>query len=82
MDPSGEVADLLVKEGLQATEVAAKLAAEGIKNAAALIAALAKGVYAQTQPPSGRQQQRLCLLSDKGQRRDGLYCQLCKDKGA
>ncbi len=45
MDPSGEVADLLVKEGLQATEVAAKLAAEGIKNAAALIAALAKADY-------------------------------------
>lgn len=42
MEVSGEVADLVVKEGIQVTEAAAKLAGKGIINAAALIVALAK----------------------------------------
>ena len=42
MDVSGEVADLMVKEGLQAGETAVKLAASGIKNVAALLIALAQ----------------------------------------
>ena len=39
MDVSGETADLLVKEGVQATETAVKLAGTGLKNVAALLLA-------------------------------------------
>lgn len=42
MDVSGEVADLMMKEGIEATDKAVKLAASGIKNVAALLAALAQ----------------------------------------
>lgn len=42
MDASGEVADLMIKEGLQASETAVKLTASGMKNVAALLAALAQ----------------------------------------
>ena len=42
MDVSGEVADLMVKESLQAGETAVKLAASGFKNVAALLIALAQ----------------------------------------
>ena len=42
MDVSAEAADVVVREGLQATEVAAKLAVEGMKNVAALLLAIAK----------------------------------------
>lgn len=45
MEVSGEVADLVVKEGLQATETAVKLAASGMKNVAALLLALARDDY-------------------------------------
>lgn len=40
MNTSGEVADLMVKEGIQITESATKLAALGAKNLAAIIIAL------------------------------------------
>ncbi len=42
MDVSAEAADVVVREGLQATEAAAKLTLEGMKNVAALLLALAK----------------------------------------
>lgn len=42
MDVSAEAADVVVREGLQATEAAAKLAGAGLKNVAALLLALAK----------------------------------------
>lgn len=42
MDTSGEVADLLVKEGIQLTEESIKLLAAGSKNLAALLWALAR----------------------------------------
>ena len=42
MNTSGEVADLMVKEGIQITESAAKLAGLGAKNLAAIIMALLK----------------------------------------
>lgn len=42
MDTSGEVADLLVREGIQLTEESIKLLAAGSKNLAALLWALAK----------------------------------------
>ena len=42
MDVSAEAADVVVREGLQATEAAAKLAVEGMKNVAALLLAIAK----------------------------------------
>ena len=45
MDVSAEAADLMVKEGLQATETAVKLAGSGIKNVAALLLALSKQDY-------------------------------------
>ena len=45
MDPSGEVADLTIKEGILAAEQAVKLAASGVKNVAALLAALAQANY-------------------------------------
>ena len=45
MEVSGEVADLLVKEGLQAAELAARLSGKGIVNAAALLAAMVKNNY-------------------------------------
>ena len=45
MEVSGEVADLLVKEGLQVAELAMKLSAKGAVNAAALLAAMAKQHY-------------------------------------
>ena len=45
MDVSAEAADLVVKEGLQATETAVKLAGSGIKNVAALLLALSKQDY-------------------------------------
>ncbi len=40
MDVSAEAADLIVKEGIQATESAVKLAGTGLKNVAALLLAL------------------------------------------
>ena len=45
MEVSGEVADLLVREGLQVAEVALRLSGSGIVNAAALITALLKENY-------------------------------------
>jgi len=42
MDVSAEAADLVVKESIQATESAVKLAGSGLKNVAALLLALAK----------------------------------------
>lgn len=42
MNTSGEVADLMIKEGIQITESAAKLTALGAKNLAAIIIALMK----------------------------------------
>lgn len=45
MDVSAEAADLVVKEGLQATETAVKLAGSGVKNVAALLLALSKQDY-------------------------------------
>lgn len=42
MDTSGEVADLMVREGIQLTEESIKLLAAGSKNLAALLWALAK----------------------------------------
>ena len=45
MEVSGEVADLLVKEGLQVAELAARLSGKGIVNAAALLAAMVKNNY-------------------------------------
>ena len=45
MDPSGEVADLIAREALQAGETAVKLAASGVKNVTALLLALANSNY-------------------------------------
>ena len=45
MEVSGEVADLMVKEGLQVSETAVKLAGSGIKNVAALLLALSRADY-------------------------------------
>lgn len=45
MDVSAEAADLVVKESIQATESAVKLAGTGLKNVAALLLALAKQDY-------------------------------------
>lgn len=45
MDVSGEVADLVVKESIEATAELAKLAGSGIKNVTALLAAAAKENY-------------------------------------
>lgn len=42
MDVSAEAADVVVRESIQATEAAAKLALEGMKNVAALLLAIAK----------------------------------------
>ena len=42
MDVSAEAADVVVRESLQATEAAAKLTLEGLKNVAALLLAIAK----------------------------------------
>ena len=42
MDVSAEAADVVVRESLQATEAAAKLTLEGMKNVAALLLAIAK----------------------------------------
>ena len=42
MDVSAEAADVVVRESLQATETAARLAADGMKNIAALMVAIAK----------------------------------------
>ena len=45
MEVSGEVADLLVKEGLEAAKIATELSAKGLVNAAALLAAMVKQHY-------------------------------------
>ena len=45
MEVSGEVADLLVKDGLEAARIAAELSAKGLVNAAALLAAMVKQNY-------------------------------------
>ena len=45
MEVSGEVADLMVKEGLEVTTEAAKLAGKGVVNVTALLAALLKQNY-------------------------------------
>ena len=42
MDVSAEAADVVVRESIQATEAAAKLTLEGVKNIAALLLAIAK----------------------------------------
>ena len=42
MDVSGETADLIVREGIQAAEAAAKLTGSALKNVAALLLALSK----------------------------------------
>ena len=42
MDVSAEAADVVVRESLQATELAAKLAVDGLKNVAALLLAIAR----------------------------------------
>ena len=42
MDVSAEAADVVVRESIQATEAAAKLTLEGMKNVAALLLAIAK----------------------------------------
>ena len=54
MDVSGEVADLMVKESLQAGETAVKLTASAVKNVAALLAALAQADYKITGRASAR----------------------------
>ena len=45
MEVSGEVADLLVKEGLEAGRIATELSAKGLVHAAALLAAMVKQNY-------------------------------------
>ena len=45
MEVSGEVADLLVKEGLEAAKIATELSAKGLVHAAALLAAMVKQNY-------------------------------------
>ena len=45
MEVSGEVADLLVREGLQVAEVALRIGGKGVVNVTALLAALAKENY-------------------------------------
>ena len=45
MEVSGEVADLVVKESIQAVEAAAKLTGKGVINLTAFLAALAKENY-------------------------------------
>lgn len=45
MEVSGEVADLLVREGLQVAELAAKLSGKGVVSAAVLLAAMVKQNY-------------------------------------
>jgi hypothetical protein len=45
MEVSGEVADMLVKEGLEAAKIATELSAKGLVNAAALLAAMVKQNY-------------------------------------
>lgn len=45
MEVSGEVADLLVREGLQVAELAAKLSGRGVVSAAVLLAAMVKNNY-------------------------------------
>ena len=45
MEVSGDVADLLVKEGLEAARIATELSAKGLVHAAALLAAMVKQNY-------------------------------------
>lgn len=45
MEVSGEVADLLVKEGLEAAKIATELSAKGLVNVAVLLAAMVKQNY-------------------------------------
>lgn len=45
MEVSGEVADLMVKEGLEAAKIAAELSAKGLVNVAVLLAAMVKQNY-------------------------------------
>ena len=45
MEVSGEVADLMGKEGLEAAKIAAELSGKGLVNVAALLAALVKQHY-------------------------------------
>lgn len=45
MDVSGDAADLVVKESIQVTESAVRLAGDGLKNVAALMLALVKQNY-------------------------------------
>ena len=45
MEVSGEVADLLVREGLQVAELAARLSGKGVVSAAILLAAMVKQNY-------------------------------------
>ena len=57
MNTSGEVADLMVKEGIQITESAVKLTALGAKNLAAIVMALVR----MTERPRVLQSSSKCL---------------------
>ena len=50
MDVSAEAADLVVREGLQATEAAAKLTGDALKNVAALLLAVGYFLYHEAIP--------------------------------
>lgn len=94
MDVSAEAADLVVKEGLQATETAVKLAGSGIKNVAALLLALSKQDYkvigqasaarlAATQilPQSFRSVRRTSRASGRW-RQSSTVCCICRSASA
>ena len=84
MNTSGEVADLMVKEGLQITEEVAKLTGLGAKNLAAIIIALLK----EDNKLQGKTNLKKLLKSDQGkrykqiqQRSKKIRCTLYRCKG-
>ena len=94
MDVSAEAADLVVKEGLQATETAVKLAGSGIKNVAALLLALSKQDYkvigqasaarlpaTQILPQSFRSVRRTSRASGRW-RQSSTVCCICRSASA
>ena len=75
MSTSGETADLMVREGIQITESAVKLAGLGAKNLAALLIALAND----NQKLAGKT--NLKRLIHDGEELTNFFCEARRSKG-
>ena len=84
MDVSGEAADLVVKESIQATESAVRLAGSGLKNVAALLLALSQQnfkVVGETSAKRMAQENAPAVVISLKKEDMGRFQQLAKEYG-